>query len=184
MVMVEMVICEMPITGEWERLDCNLQHQSSQRWHLPWLQKSGSFIIFHIKAHCCTIYPCYVLQKSMGTDNQCKENYNECRVGQLTTSIVLLRCFQESVFWTYQMEFLEDLSLKTASLKGSQIISKRNTKAIQSIPYQNKCSMGAIHQDPFHHHHRAHWVLLGPLLQMQIWNDWYKCESALELHRI
>ena len=34
------------------------------------------------------------------------------------------------------MEFLEDLSLKTASLKGSQIISERNTKAIQSIPYQ------------------------------------------------
>ena len=75
----------------------------------------------------------------MGTDNQCKDpmnNYIDCRVGQLTTSIVLLRCFQESVFWTYQMEFLEDISLKTASLKGSQIISKHNTKAIQSIPYQ------------------------------------------------
>jgi len=27
----------------------------------------------------------------------------------------------ESVFWTYQMEFLEDLSLKTASLKGYAI---------------------------------------------------------------
>ena len=48
MAMVAMVICEMPITGEWERLDCNLQHQSSQRWHLPWLQKSGSFITFNI----------------------------------------------------------------------------------------------------------------------------------------